>query len=413
MFETEDLAAWLGARRKECLAAVGQIPITDVVASPLESLTEPLLDRYRVSPLVLDRGGQFIDEQSETPVWGSGGLVTQRVRVNTGTTSPGYHTTVHVPYKGLPILLTVRPPGVRPGARPRGWAVADPDELQFRFEWVRGQPPLIETTVSSALDDIDEFLDAQRPLLEEFNADLERLATAELVARRSGFLEASAQLDRLKIPVYRRADSPVTFAAPGITRRPAPKATAIRAEEPPEPTLVAEFYTHIVRVLAAMARGMERTPGDYSGWSEEQLRDALLVILNTHYNGQAMGEAFNKSGKTDILVRVADRNVFIGECKWWSGPKAFASPEAERSALDQLLSYATWRDAKLALAVFVPNQDITGTIATAKKVLSEHPSFISWTEPDDEARLRAKIALTGGPGQTADLAVVFVHLPRA
>ena len=76
-----------------------------------------------------------------------------------------------------------------------------------------------------------------------------------------------------------------------------------------EPTLVGDFYDHILGVVSAMARGMERTPGNYASWQEEQLRAALLVLPNTRYEGQATGETFNKSGKTDIIVRVEDRNV--------------------------------------------------------------------------------------------------------
>lgn len=91
-----------------------------------------------------------------------------------------------------------------------------------------------------------------------------------------------------------------------------------------EPTLVGEFWAHIIGLVSAMARGMERSPGNYASWNEEQLRDALLVLLNAHYEGQATGETFNASGKTDIIVRVEDCNVFVGECKWWAGPAAFA-----------------------------------------------------------------------------------------
>ena len=131
-----------------------------------------------------------------------------------------------------------------------------------------------------------------------------------------------------------------------------------------------------------MARGMERNPGDYAQWTEEQLRDALLVILNTHYEGAATGETFNRAGKTDILVRVGDRSVFVGECKWWSGQQDFAGEGgADKSALDQLLSYATWRDSKLALAVFVNQQDIGAVITAAHGALEQHSSFIASNRP--------------------------------
>ncbi len=80
---------------------------------------------------------------------------------------------------------------------------------------------------------------------------------------------------------------------------------------------------------------------------EEKIRDLLLVFLNAQYEGDAAGEVFNAAGKTDILIRVGDRNVFIAECKIWKGPKTI------RDALGQLLSYLTWRDTKAALLVFI------------------------------------------------------------
>ena len=162
-----------------------------------------------------------------------------------------------------------------------------------------------------------------------------------------------------------------------------------------------------------MARGMERNPGDYATWLEEKLRDALLVILNTHYKGQASGETFNKGGKTDVLVRVGDRNVFVGECKWWSGPTSFAgADQKEQSALDQLLSYATWRDAKLALIVFVGTKDVEKVIRSARPALEGHPGFVQWTDATDEGLLRCRVRLPGNDERSADLAVIFVHLPK-
>jgi len=158
---------------------------------------------------------------------------------------------------------------------------------------------------------------------------------------------------------------------------------------------------------------MERTPGNFASWEEEQLRDALLVLLGTHYEGQATGESFNKSGKTDILVRVEDRNVFVAECKWWSGPAAFAQPEGkEPSALDQLLGYTTWRDAKLALVIFVDRKDMTRVTAGARDALAAHPAFETWRDGAGEGELRCRVRMPSDEERHADLAVIFVHLPR-
>ncbi|HST38517.1 MAG TPA: hypothetical protein VLK58_03370 [Conexibacter sp.] len=276
--------------------------------------------------------------------------------------------------------------------------------------------PAIKRTTDALIETIERHLGWQQADIEAHNRELPGFARQVIGTRRQRVLADHEHLDGLGIPVRRSATAPKTYAARGIARRPSPMPPQKRAlcSTPLEPTLVGEFYTHILGVVSAMARGMERTPGDYARWDEEQLRDALLVLLNTHYEGQATGETFNKSGKTDILIRVEDRNVFVAECKWWSGPAAFASPDREEpSALDQLLGYTTWRDAKLALVMFVDRKDMSRVLATARETLAAHPAFEDWHDGADEGELRCRVRLPHDDERHADLAVVFAHLPRA
>ena len=64
----------------------------------------------------------------------------------------------------------------------------------------------------------------------------------------------------------------------------------------------------------------------------------MILMLNTHYAGMVHAEAFNSDGKTDILIREEDKNVFIGECKFYDGPKTVTD------TLKQIFGYTTWRD---------------------------------------------------------------------
>ena len=112
----------------------------------------------------------------------------------------------------------------------------------------------------------------------------------------------------------------------------------------PEPTLDLAEYEHILSVVSNMVVVMERSPRAFKDMGEEDLRQHFLVQLNGQYEGQATGETFNYEGKTDILIRT-DGNIFIAECKFWSGSAAL------NDALDQLLSYTSWRDTKTALVV--------------------------------------------------------------
>jgi hypothetical protein len=409
LFNEAELCQWLEQRRNECGVELAQVPESQVLERPLTELSESLVSRYRVAPVELQMEQQYGVDLGEREIWGSGGLVASRVRLHTGRGVPGRAVAIHVPFTGDPSLLRLRP-STGTSVSPR--ALVEKSELVFTFEWSTDTPFDIEAALAASLKAISApYLEAQAKEITSFNEELSAFVHQALGNRKKGILEARQHLDGLRIPVHRRDDAPKTYAAPGVERRSVPHTPAGKSVAPLEPTLVDDFYRHIIEVISRMARGMERNPGDYASWTEEKLRDALLVMLNTHYQGQATGETFNKSGKTDILVRVEDRNVFVDECKFWSGPTGFAGTGQEKpSALDQLLSYATWRDAKLALTIFVGSKDIGKTIASAHDALAAHPAFVTWTKPDDEGQLRCRVRLPDDESREADLAVIFVHL---
>ena len=137
----------------------------------------------------------------------------------------------------------------------------------------------------------------------------------------------------------------------------------------PEPTLSPDDYEHILRVLENMVRVMERSPSAFASMGEEGLRSHFLVQLNGHYEGQATGETFNYEGKTDILVRSEGKNVFIAECKFWSGPKKLVE------TIDQLLGYSSWQDTKVAVIVFNRNRDFSKVLAAIPDTVKSHTNF--------------------------------------
>jgi hypothetical protein len=91
--------------------------------------------------------------------------------------------------------------------------------------------------------------------------------------------------------------------------------------------------------------------------------------LNGQYEGGATGETFNAGGKTDILIRGGDRNVFIAECKFWQGPKSFDE------AVAQLLGYLSWRDSKCALLVFNRTRDSSAVGEKMHEVMKAREEF--------------------------------------
>jgi hypothetical protein len=168
-----------------------------------------------------------------------------------------------------------------------------------------------------------------------------------------------------------------------------------------------EYYEHILDVVRAAGRAMTRSPGTYAGWGEEDRRQALLLMLNTHYEGQGHAEAFNGTGKTDILIRVEDHNIFIAECLVWAGPKHFSAK------LDQLLGYATWHDTKLALVVFVDRRDHAAVVEAGLAALAEHSEFAEWLDAEEDDEMRCSVRLAGDEGRKAELHVFFISTPPA
>ena len=102
-------------------------------------------------------------------------------------------------------------------------------------------------------------------------------------------------------------------------------------------------FEDVLRMLRSMGRSMERTPSAFAQLDEEAFSSVFLATLNAQYEGRATGETFNVEGKTDILIRYEDRNLFIGECKIWDGPLTLSN------AVDQALSYLSWRDSRAAI----------------------------------------------------------------
>ena len=155
-----------------------------------------------------------------------------------------------------------------------------------------------------------------------------------------------------------------------------------------EPELEMKEYDHIIQICSDMAKVMERSPKAFAEMEEEDLRTHFLVQLNGHYQGQATGETFNSNGKTDILIRNDNQNVFIAECKFWKGQKVYLA------TIDQLLGYVTYRDTKTAIFVFVKNIDFTNICEKIKSATEQHENFIKFINdykpPKDSSAFRGE-----------------------
>lgn len=103
----------------------------------------------------------------------------------------------------------------------------------------------------------------------------------------------------------------------------------------------------------------------------------FLVPLNAHF-GTATGEAFNFTGKTDILIREGAGNLFVAECKFWGGAVQFAA------TVDQPLGYLTWRDTKTAIIIFNRNVGFSQVLQQLADLPKGHANYVSGPRLLDE-----------------------------
>lgn len=160
-------------------------------------------------------------------------------------------------------------------------------------------------------------------------------------------------------------------------------------------------YEEIVKVIHSAGRQMERTPETYADLGEEGLRDVFLATLK----GKATSETFNGRGKTDILVRHNDENVFIAECKIWNGRKKF------KKAIDQLLSYLSWRDTKTAILMFYRGKKIIGVLDKIQPTVESHECYERKIGVDDKTAYRYEFHQRVDAKVKILLSVLVFHMP--
>jgi len=133
----------------------------------------------------------------------------------------------------------------------------------------------------------------------------------------------------------------------------------------------------------------ERLPSTYAGKDEETLRDHLILNLEPRFQIGTTGETFNKSGKTDILMRHEGKNIFGAECKFWRGQKA------HHETIDQLLSYLTWRDSKTAIVYFLDTKEMAAPLKAIEEATPQHSCFVAAKGKRHESLLSYEFHLPG------------------
>lgn len=279
----------------------------------------------------------------------------------------GTSFTISVPFEGNPRLFGY---GFGYYLSPIEADITD-QALVLRYQAVDPDPKAVKSDLDGRVERIRATLNHTRgPAQEWTTTELPNMVKNVLTKRREKLLKDQDLAKAVGFSLKRREGE--TYAVPvkrkkiAVRMKSAPVPRKAAKPYEPQPELELEQYEDVLAVLSNMAIAIERNPSAFVDMEEEQLRDILLVMLNSVYEGQASGETFNRGGKTDILIRADGRNVFIGECKIWSGSKALGD------AVDQLLGYLCWRDTKGAIVLFSRRKNFTKVLEAIPEAINAH-----------------------------------------
>lgn len=399
LFETVHFSEFALGLRERVRAEVAAEPADRLLGMDEAEYLAYLESKYRLEPI------RFHMDQKLASA--------QEVRIPARRFPPGFYVaegesypkqviTIHVPFSGDEQLFRVRPSQWLMRTFEAGQTAGKIafDVIDF---WAQGDH------LKEAINSACTFLEQQAGNLASdvggWNGNLKSLVHQLVQAQKKECLQRKQALSAIGIPLLSNGAVPATFAVPVQAKRiEVPKPSSAPGAFRPDPTMDEADFAKIVSILSDTGQAFERTPAVHTTQSEEGIRDHLLMVLSTHYKN-ASGETFRVRGKTDLLVPHEDGALFVAEVKVWSGPKSFVG------AIDQLLSYLTWRDSKAALIMLVRQSGFSEIVSQVPALAQGHARWSSVISEDGPtARFVYRMSLPSDQSRKIRLAVLLFHL---
>lgn len=388
---------------EELISEIDSYPENKPLNTSPQDLAEYFAEKYRIEPLKILEDEVVVDPQDQKVDVSHDRMRAIRDR-STPTYIDGTVTEVVLPFRGDSDLLRCVA-SRRSMSPPRGTVRGE--NLHYTITRTDHGAERVRKDIEKWIRDVKEQASWIADDLNPWNEKLQAKARNRIEQRREKLLKDREFGEALGFPLKEREGQPTSYAAPDIERKKPPSPPPASSEPyQPEPTLTQQDYEHVLEVIQQTATMLERSPSTFQGMDEEQLRNQFLVPLNSHYEGQSTGETFNRGGKTDILVRVDDRTVFIAECKIWRGPKSL------NDAIDQILGYTSWRDTKTAVMLFNRDRQISTILDKVPQVLEEHPHLKGSVDRLGEGKFQGVLGSRNDPNRELTLTVLVFDIPN-
>lgn len=389
-------------QRQQMVAGIEKVDPDRLLNTSVDDLALYFSEKYKIDVPILDEENLVVD-QREKQIDAS----RDQNRYITDRSRPFYITgseiDVEIPFTGEAEAFKIQPNPFTlspPRASVRG------NLLTFTIVGTNLEATQVRGEIERTVREVQLYLANLRANVAGLNGQLQGEARNAIEARRDKLLANRNTVASLGFKMKERQNAPKTYVPSEVRKKISPvMPSASSAPYKPEPALGQSDYAHILSVMQDMTHVMELSPSAFHDVDEEALRSHFLVQLNGHYQGQATGETFNYEGKTDILIRSEGRNIFIAECKFWSGPKKLAE------TIDQLLGYSSWRDTKTAVVVFNRNRDFSKVLATIPGAVRAHPQYKKDLPGSNETVFRYLFANRDDRNRELHLTVMAFDVP--
>lgn len=357
LFNDYELSDYLKKNNKSIETQILKIEDSEILNSNIDEWNEYFFNKYQILPLILyEESKNFSAEKTKIRQKNYSRLF---IDENEYYEEEGIKVIYTIPFTGNKNLWKLKPTTfllrifeIKEIIQIRN---EETERIVIEFEFTNST---LKKQTSKIKEYVDQYFEQQfRPIremiqyvnsdIEKYNSNLKNFIKEKLESRRN---TASTTIDifkELQIPLVLSENSPNIKPIP-LKKMIKPSLNKPKIMSSNEYYISNEDYENINNIIHMSGTTMERTARTYYNNNEEELRDILLVSLDTHYTN-AFGETFRKIGKTDILIEFENKAAFIGECKIWHGDIGF------KKAIQQLLNYSTWKDVKVSLIIFNKN----------------------------------------------------------
>ncbi len=276
---------------------------------------------------------------------------------------------VRLPFDGDRDLLKIRPG--KHNLNPPTYASLKSNEIVYYAEYSADKDPdeiadKIQNEIENWVEDVEWYIEQLNTSIRKMESRMEQKARRAIERRRD--TEDTHQQVMEVLDVDDGSTTDVGYVSPEKKRN---IELPSQDEDSSIEVMPDQTFTEVLEVINDLGVNLQRSADRVRDLDEESLRDIFLMGINSHYAGLATGETFNRGGKTDILLRYENRNLFVAECKFWKGQSVYTD------AIGQLLGNLTARDTHAALLVFSNRTNINTVRDRVGTATDHHDQYVT------------------------------------